>query len=80
MATNFQQVLRIDFLESPEMAEAFAGSLTPENFREFLLASNEPVLIKAFTSQANSPAAHTKLFDKLTDYYFTGGMPEAVST
>ena len=151
---TFKQVLRIDFLESPEMAEAFAGSLNPDDlisnlelltgqmfnpktdllildeigecpravtslkyfaekapqmyvvasgsnigllnsfpvgkveqhnlrpltFREFLLASNEPALIKAFTSQANSPAAHTKLFDKLTDYYFTGGMPEAVST
>lgn len=151
---TFKQVLRIDFLESPEMAEAFAGSLNPDDlisnlelltgqmfnpktdllildeigecpravtslkyfaekapqmyvvasgsnigllnsfpvgkveqhnlrpltFREFLLASNEPALIKAFTSQANSPAAHTKLFEKLIDYYFTGGMPEAVST
>lgn len=37
-------------------------------------------LIKAFESQVNSPAAHAKLFEKLTDYYFTGGMPEAVQT
>ena len=150
----FNQVLRIDFLESPSMADAFAGSLNPENivsnielltgqlftpatdllildeigecpravtslkyfaekaphlfiaasgsnigllntfpvgkveqhnlrplsFREFLLASNEPALIKAFDNELNSTAAHTKLFDKLTDYYFTGGMPEAVNT
>ena len=150
----FNQVLRIDFLESPSMADAFAGSLNPENivsnielltgqlftpatdllildeigecpravtslkyfaekaphlfiaasgsnigllntfpvgkveqhnlrplsFREFLLASNEPALIKAFDNELNSAAAHTKLFDKLTDYYFTGGMPEAVNT
>ena len=27
----FQHTLRIDFLESPEMADAFAGSLTPED-------------------------------------------------
>ena len=150
----FNQVLRIDFLESPSMADAFAGSLNPEDvvsnielltgqvfnpatdllildeigecpravtslkyfaekaphlfiaasgsnigllntfpvgkveqhnlrplsFREFLLASNEPALIKAFDNELNSTAAHTKLFDKLTDYYFTGGMPEAVNT
>lgn len=150
--STFTQILRVDFLESPEIAEAFAGSLTPTDiitnlelltgqvfnpttdllildeigecpravtalkyfaeqaphmyvvasgsnigllnsfpvgkveqhnlrpltFREFLMASGEHALIKAFASQANSAAAHSKLFDKLTDYYFTGGMPEAV--
>ncbi|MDT8398902.1 MAG: AAA family ATPase [Pseudomonadales bacterium] len=153
LGREFANVLRVDFLESPEMAEAFEGSLAPEQvlsnielltgqvfdpitdllvldeigecpravtslkyfaekapsfyiaasgsnigllrsfpvgkvetfklrpltFQEFLWASNEPPLIKAFESQANSAAAHTRLFDKLTDYYFTGGMPEAVS-
>lgn len=150
---QFAQVLRIDFLESPQMADAFAGSLTPADvlgnielltgqsfniatdllildeigecpravtalkyfaeqtpqafiaasgsnigllntfpvgkveqynlrpltFREFLLASGEAMLLKAYDTGQNSAAAHTKLFDKLTDYYFTGGMPEAVS-
>lgn len=150
----FEQVLRIDFLESPDMAEAFAGSLAPGDvlsnielltakrfnaktdllildeigecpravtslkyfaeqapqmfvaasgsniglldafpvgkveqrnlrpltFREFLLAANEPALIKAYDNALNSAAAHTKLFDQLLDYYFTGGMPEAIST
>ncbi|WP_029408431.1 ATP-binding protein [Thiomicrorhabdus sp. Milos-T2] len=52
--------------------------LRPFTFREFLWASNEAMLIKAFESQANSEIVHTKLFEKLTDYYFTGGMPEAV--
>jgi len=152
--STFNTVLRIDFLESPEMAEAFVDSLSPDDvlsnlelltgkgfnpetdllildeigecpravtslkyfseqastmfvaasgsnigllnsfpvgkveqhnlrpltFREFLTASGENVLINAFESQANSAAAHIKLFDKLTDYYFTGGMPEAVQT
>lgn len=151
---TFDHVLRIDFLETPEMAEAFEGSLAPEDvltnlellsnrtfnpatdllildeigecpravtalkyfaekashmyvaasgsnigllnsfpvgkveqydlrplsFYEFLLASGEKALIKAFENQANSSAAHKKLFEKLTDYYFTGGMPEAVAT
>lgn len=54
--------------------------LHPLTFQEFLYASEEATLIKAFDAQASSAAAHTKLLDKLTDYYFTGGMPEAVST
>lgn len=152
LGSTFTQILRVDFLESPEIAEAFAGSLTPTDiitnlelltgqvfnpetdllildeigecpravtalkyfaeqaphmyvvasgsnigllnsfpvgkveqhnlrpltFREFLMASGEHALIKAFEGQANSAAAHSKLFDKLTDYYFIGGMPEAV--
>lgn len=150
---QFAKVLRIDFLESPQMQDAFAGSLSPADvlgnielltgqpfnvatdllifdeigecpravtalkyfaeqtpqafiaasgsnigllntfpvgkveqynlrpltFREFLLASGESLLLKAYDAGQNSAAAHTKLFDKLTDYYFTGGMPEAVS-
>ncbi|MEA3464821.1 MAG: AAA family ATPase [Thermodesulfobacteriota bacterium] len=154
LGASFKQVLRIDFLESPEMAGAFSGSLTPAdilsnielltgtefnpvtdllvldeigecmtaitalkffaekapdmyvaasgsnigllqsfpvgkveqhnlrplNFREFLLASGEKSLIQAYENQLNTAAAHTKLFAKLTDYYFTGGMPEAVKT
>lgn len=152
LGQTFDQVLRIDFLEQPDMAEAFAGSLAPEDvlsnielltgkmfhpktdllildeigecpravtslkyfaektpqmfvaasgsnigllnafpvgkveqynlrpltFREFLIAANEPALIKAYDNQVNTAAAHITLFDRLTDYYFTGGMPEAV--
>lgn len=54
-------------------------NLRPLTFQEFIYASEEQALIKAFDSQANSPAVHTKLMDKLTDYFFTGGMPEAVA-
>jgi predicted AAA+ superfamily ATPase len=54
-------------------------NLRPLTFQEFIDASNEQALIKAFEAQASTPAAHTKLMDKLTDYFFTGGMPEAVS-
>lgn len=54
-------------------------NLRPLTFQEFIYASNEQALIKAFDSQASTPAVHTKLMDKLTDYFFTGGMPEAVS-
>lgn len=154
LGQHFEHVLRIDFLENPELAEAFAASLTPDDvianiellteqafntetdllildeigecpravtslkyfaekapeifvatsgsnigllksfpvgkveqhnlrpltFHEFLWASKQPMLLKAYESKTNSAAAHTKLFEQLTDYYFTGGMPEAVST
>lgn len=54
-------------------------NLRPLTFQEFIYASQESALIKAFDTQANSPAAHNKLMNKLTDYFFTGGMPEAVA-
>ena len=54
-------------------------NLRPLTFQEFIYASNEQALIKAFDSQVSTPAVHTKLMDKLTDYFFIGGMPEAVS-
>lgn len=153
-AQDFPRVLRIDFLEMPHMAEAFAGSLSPHDiisnlelltgqefnlatdlllldeigeceravaslkyfaentpqafvaasgsnigllnsfpvgkveqhvlrpltFHEFLSAAQEPAVLKAYEQEVNSAAAHSVLLEKLSDYYFTGGMPEAVST
>lgn len=54
-------------------------NLRPLTFQEFIYASNEQALIKAFDNQVSTPAVHTKLMNKLADYFFTGGMPEAVS-
>ena len=54
-------------------------NLRPLTFQEFIYASGEQALINALDNQMNSPAAHSKLMDKLTDYFFTGGMPEAVA-
>ncbi|MGL0930069.1 ATP-binding protein [Vibrio vulnificus] len=154
LGSTFENVLRIDFLESPELMEAFAGSLNPDDiitnielltgqtfepstdllildeigecpravtalkyfaekapkayvaasgsniglltsfpvgkveqhnlrpltFREFLWASGEKALQKAFDQKLSSSAAHSKLIELLTDYYFVGGMPEAVNS
>ena len=55
-------------------------NLRPLTFREFIHASGEQALIKAFDNQTNTPAVHSKLMDKLTDYFFTGGMPKAVAS
>lgn len=53
--------------------------LSPLTFEEFLWASQQPALLKAFKQINMSAIAHQKLFSLLTDYYFVGGMPEAVS-
>lgn len=54
--------------------------LRPLTFREFLLAGENRALIKALEERLGTKAAHDKLMDQLSDYYFTGGMPEAVKT
>lgn len=53
-------------------------ALYPLSFEEFLWASNHPALVKAFDQMNMSKIAHEKLFSLLLDYYFVGGMPEAV--
>lgn len=52
--------------------------LYPLTFEEFLLASNKTPLIKSFQQNKMTPVAHDKLFGLLLDYYYVGGMPEAV--
>lgn len=51
--------------------------LYPLTFEEFLWASNQPALVKAFDKMNMGKVAHDKLFSLLVDYYFVGGMPEA---
>lgn len=69
----------IGLLESFPVGKVEQHNLRPLSFGEFLLASNEKALLKAYNSKASNAAVHLKLMDKLTDYYFVGGMPEAVS-
>lgn len=68
----------IGLLNSFPVGKVEQYNLRPLTFQEFIYASNEPALIKAFDAQTNTPTVHTLLMDKLTDYFFTGGMPEAV--
>ena len=149
---HFQQIVRLDFLEQPALADLFEGSLKPDDilanielalnvridcekaliifdeigecqaavnslkffseqkpelficasgsnigllasfpvgkvellelypltFEEFLWAAQQPLLIKAFDELNLSKVAHEKLFGLLVDYYYVGGMPEAV--
>lgn len=70
----------IGLLKSFPVGKVEQYNLRPLSFQEFINASGEEALIKAFESQVNSSTVHTKLMDLLTDYLFTGGMPEAVFT
>ncbi len=54
--------------------------LYPLTFEEFLLASEQVPLINAFEQMQMGKVAHEKLFSLLLDYYFVGGMPEAVNS
>jgi len=69
----------IGLLNSFPVGKVEQYNLRPLTFQEFIYASGEQALINALDNQMNSPAAHSKLMDKLTDYFFTGGMPEAVA-
>lgn len=154
LGREFKKILKVDFLQSPELMEAFSGSLNPDiiitnielltgesfnintdllildeigecpravtslkyfaekkpeayiascgssidqltsfpvgkveqhclrplSFREFIWASGDKTLQRAFEQQLNSPVAHAKLLELLNDYYYVGGMPEAVNT
>ena len=55
-------------------------ALHPLTFEEFLWASNQLPLTRAFEQMNMGKVAHEKLFSLLIDYYFVGGMPEAVKT
>ena len=58
---------RVEFLE-----------LFPMCFEEFVMASGNQPLLKAFRAQSRGKAVYDALWPLLLDYYFVGGMPEAV--
>ena len=53
--------------------------LFPLCFEEFLMASGLAPLTQAFRARRRNAATHRKLWRLLLDYYFVGGMPEAVA-
>ncbi len=65
-------------LNSFPVGKTFNLELFPMSFYEFLLASKNERLIEAYEKQSRGPSAHDHLWKHLLDYYFVGGMPEAV--
>lgn len=53
--------------------------LFPMCFEEFLMACGSQSLLDAFRSQERNPTIHKLLWNFLCDFYFVGGMPEAVA-
>ena len=70
----------IGLLDSFPVGKVELLDLYPLTFEEFLWASNQQPLIKAFEQTKTTQVAHDKLFNLLLDYYYVGGMPEAVKT
>lgn len=70
----------IGLLKSFPVGKVELMQLYPMTFEEFLLATNDLGLYRAFEQMNMSKIAHGRLFDQLLDYYFVGGMPEAVSS
>lgn len=68
----------IGLLDSFPVGKVEFIELYPLTFEEFLWAYNQAPLIKAFENISMGKTAHEKLFSLLIDYYFVGGMPEAV--
>jgi predicted AAA+ superfamily ATPase len=54
-------------------------SLHPLTFEEFLLAAEEQDLTQAFQQRSRLLSAHERLWRHLLDYYYVGGLPEAVA-
>ena len=53
--------------------------LFPLCFEEFVMATQREPLLDAFRSRRRNASAHAALWSLLLDYYFVGGMPEAVA-
>lgn len=68
--------------ESAPVGKANIIRMYPMNFEEFLLAKGEDKVVQILLSKdwITISMLHDKLTKLLREYYFVGGMPEAVST
>lgn len=69
----------IGLLKSFPVGKTYNLQLNPMSFYEFVLASNNELLVEEFESMSRSEHTHNHLWNMLLDYYFVGGMPEAVN-
>jgi uncharacterized protein len=68
----------IGLLDSFPVGKVHLLELLPLNFEEFLLALGNTPLTDAFRAMSRQQSVHDQLWRVLLDYYFVGGMPEAV--
>ncbi|MCL6271789.1 ATP-binding protein [Sansalvadorimonas sp. 2012CJ34-2] len=70
----------IGLLDSFPVGKVESLELFPLCFEEFVMAAGNSKLLDAFRKGSRIQAAHNKLWELLLDYYFVGGMPEAVDS
>ncbi len=68
----------IGLLDSFPVGKTYNLELAPMSFFEFLMASGNDLLVEKFAVQSREKRTHELLWKVLLDYYFVGGMPEAV--
>jgi len=68
----------ISLLDSFPVGKVHLLELNPMCFEEFLMAQGNKRLLQEYTGLSRLEVVHKKLWKVLTDYYFVGGMPEAV--
>ncbi len=68
----------IGLLDSFPVGMVHTESLFPLTFEEFLTAAQEADLLAAFNHRSRLMPVHDRLWTHFLDYYFVGGMPEAV--
>ncbi|MBN4073446.1 ATP-binding protein, partial [Mariprofundus ferrooxydans] len=68
----------IGLIDSFPVGKVHFLELFPFSFEEFLMASNQQRLLDQYRQLARQQVVHHKLWQLLLDYYFVGGMPEAV--
>ena len=69
----------IGLLDSFPVGKVRQLEMFPLRFEEFLMAAGRPRLLQAFRERRRGQAVHQALWPLLLDYYFVGGMPEAVA-
>ena len=69
----------IGLLRSFPVGKVDELALLPLCFEEFLMATAREPLLGAYRARRQSGATHQQLWPRLLDYYFVGGMPEAVA-
>ena len=69
----------IGLLESFPVGKVQMLELFPLSFEEFLMASGDERLLEKYREMSRLKIVHEKLWEQLLDYYYVGGMPEAVA-
>ena len=69
----------IGLLRSFPVGKVEQVELFPLCFEEFVMAAQREPVLEAFRARRRTASAHAALWSLLLDYYFVGGMPEAVA-